>query len=54
MESFLDDDFEYSVCDKYTGLTWSLKLKDSIEESNKLKKINREKEYLMHFIINAF
>ena len=45
MESFLDDDFEYSVRDKYTGLTWSLKLKDSIAESNKLKKINREKEY---------
>ena len=48
-ECFSDDDFEYSGLDKYTGLTWLVTLKDSIEESNKLIKISREKECLNFF-----
>ena len=45
MECFLDDDFECCSRGKYTGLTWSVTLKDLIKKSNKLKTINREKEY---------
>ena len=43
VECFLNHEFEFSSCDWYTGEKWSVKLEDSIEYSNYLKRINGEK-----------
>ena len=54
VECFLNDEFEYSSRDWYTGENWSVKLKDSIEYSNYLKRINGEKGTLILCIISVF
>ena len=54
VKGFLNDEFEYSDCDWYTGEKWLVKLKDSIKYSNYLKRINRKKNVLILCIISVF